>query len=85
MSNWLPRSLAISAAAIVVAALSYGGGVSAQEKKGEPKPPACNSLKDESGCMARTDCSWIAASVDAKTNKTKRKAYCRSKPKSKKT
>jgi hypothetical protein len=74
--------MGISAAATVLAALAYGG-VSAQEKKGEPKPPACNSLKDETACTGREDCSWIAASVDPKTNKTKRKAYCRSKPKSK--
>jgi hypothetical protein len=64
------------------AALAYGG-VSAQEKTAQAKPPACNSLKDETACTGRDDCSWIAASVDAKTNKTKRKAYCRSKPKSK--
>jgi hypothetical protein len=83
MNSWLPRSLGISAAAIMLAALAYGG-VSAQEKKtAQAKPAACNSLKDETACMGRDDCSWIAASVDPKTNKTKRKAYCRSKPKSK--
>ena len=84
MRHWLYRSLGISAAAIVLTALAYGG-VAAQDKKGEPKPAACNSLTEETACGARTDCSWIAASVDPKTNKQKRKAYCRSKPKSKKT
>jgi hypothetical protein len=38
----------------------------------------------EADCTARTDCSWVKASIDAKTGKEKRKAYCRSKPKSKK-
>jgi hypothetical protein len=77
MSNVLNRSLAIGAAAIVFAALAYGG-VSAEEKKkaAEPKPAA--------DCTARTDCSWVHASVDKKTGKEKRKAYCRTKPKSKK-
>ena len=82
MNNWLQRSLEISAVAVVIGALAYGG-VSAEESKGTPKPAACNSLKDEAACTGRTDCSWIAASVDPKTNKQKRKAYCRSKPKSK--
>jgi len=75
------RLLGVSAFAIVFAALAFGG-VSAQEKKkAEPKPAACNSLKDESGCGARTDCSWIAASINEKTKKETRRAYCRSKPK----
>ena len=53
------------------------------KKKAEPKPPACNTLKDETGCGAREDCTWVAASIDTKTQKEKRKAYCRSKPKAK--
>ena len=81
MGNLLNRCLGIGAAAIVFAALAYGG-VSAQEKKkAEPKPAACNSLKEESACGARDDCSWIAASIDQKTQKEKRKAYCRANPK----
>jgi len=85
MRRIFERSLGIAAVAVVLAAFVYGGGVSAEEKKkGEPAPAACNSLKDESACEARQDCSWIKASVDPKTNKEKRKAYCRAKPKSKK-
>jgi hypothetical protein len=84
MSNLLNRSLAIGAAAIVLAALAYGG-VSAEEKKAEPKPAACKSMKAEADCTARDDCSWVQASVDKKTGKEKRKAYCRVKPKSKKS
>jgi hypothetical protein len=85
MNRILERSLGVSAVAVVLAAFVYGGGVSAEEKKkAEPKPAACNSLKEEAACEARQDCTWVKASVDPKTNKEKRKAYCRSKPKSKK-
>jgi hypothetical protein len=49
-----------------------------------PKPPACKTLKEEDACKAREDCTWVKASVDAKTGKEKRKAYCRTKPKAKK-
>jgi len=83
MSNAVHRGVGLSAAALIIAALVYGG-VSAQERRtAEAKAAACNSLKDESACGGREDCSWIAASVDPKTNKEKRRAYCRSKPKSK--
>ena len=83
MSNAVQRGLGLSAAVLFIGAFVYGG-VSAQERRTtEAKPAACNSLKDESACGGREDCSWIAASVDPKTNKEKRRAYCRSKPKSK--
>jgi hypothetical protein len=55
----------------------------AQDKKSAaPKAAACKSLKGEADCQGRTDCQWVAGSVDPKTKKEKRKAYCRSKPKS---
>jgi len=83
MRNAVHRGVGLSAAALIIAALVYGG-VSAQERRtAEAKAAACNSLKDESACGGREDCSWITASVDHKTNKEKRRAYCRSKPKSK--
>ena len=83
MTNAVQRGLGLSAVVLFIAAFVYGG-VSAQERRtAEAKPAACNSLKDESACGGREDCSWIAASVDPKTNKEKRRAYCRSKPKSK--
>jgi len=83
MSNAVQRGLGLSAAGLFIGAFVYGG-VSVQERRtAEAKPAACNSLKDESACGGRDDCSWIAASVDPKTNKEKRRAYCRSKPKSK--
>ena len=83
MSNVLNRSLGIGAAAIVFAALAFGG-VSAEEKKkaAEPKVAACKTMAAEADCTARTDCGWVNASVDKKTGKEKRKAYCRTKPKS---
>jgi hypothetical protein len=82
MNNATYRVLGVCAFAIVFAALAFGG-VSAQEKKkAEPKPAACNSLKEESACEGRNDCNWVAASIDEKTKKEKRKAYCRAKPKS---
>ena len=84
MNKLLNRSLQVGAAAIVLAALAFGG-VSAEEKKAEPKPAACKSMKAEADCTARDDCSWVQASVDNKTGKEKRKAYCRVKPKSKKS
>lgn len=76
------KLLQLTAAAFVLSALTYGG-VSAAEKKKEaaPKPPACNSIKDEKACEAREDCTWVAAVTDAKTGKQKRRAYCRAKPK----
>jgi hypothetical protein len=72
----------LGAAAIVVLAAS-NANVSAETAKAPPKPPACNTLKEEAGCKGRDDCQWVAASVDAKTGKEKRKAYCRSVPKAK--
>jgi hypothetical protein len=84
MNNVLNRSLAVGAAAIVFAALAFGG-VSAEERKkaAEPTPAACKTATAEADCTARNDCSWVNASVDKKTGKEKRKAYCRTKPKSK--
>jgi hypothetical protein len=52
------------------------------DTKAKPKPKsACNAITDEAACKANTTCSWIAALVDAKTGKQKRKAYCKTKPK----
>jgi hypothetical protein len=85
MNNLLNRALGIGAAAIVLAALALGGVSAEEKKKAEPKPAACKSMKMEADCTARNDCGWVQASVDKKTGKEKRKAYCRTKPKSKKS
>jgi hypothetical protein len=52
------------------------------QSKAKPKS-ACNAIKEEAACKADKTCSWVAASVDAKTGKQKRRAYCRTKPKPK--
>jgi hypothetical protein len=76
------KILQLSAAALILSALTYGG-VSAAEKKKEAakKAPACNSLKVEADCTAREDCTWVDAVMDKKSGKEKRRAYCRAKPK----
>jgi hypothetical protein len=38
---------------------------------------ACNTITEETACKANTSCRWIAAIMDEKTGKPKRKAYCR--------
>jgi hypothetical protein len=77
------KMLQLSAAALVLSALAFGS-VSAAEKKKEAaakRPPACNTVKEESGCGTRDDCTWVAAVTDKKSGKEKRRAYCRAKPK----
>src|SRR5262245_5237561 len=73
------KVLHLAAAAPVIAALATG--TAAQEK---PAPaserPACITLKVERDCLARTDCSWLDETKDAK-GRVKRRAYCRSTPK----
>jgi hypothetical protein len=71
----------VGIAAAVLLAASFTKDVSAETAA---KPPACKTLKDADACRARTDCSWVKASIDSKTGKEKRKAYCRSKPAKKK-
>ncbi len=76
------KILQLSAAALVLSAFVYGD-VSAAEKKKEvaKRPVACNTIKEESACTPREDCTWVDAVKDAKTGKQKRRAYCRAKPK----
>ncbi len=50
------------------------------DTKAKPKS-ACNAITEEAACKANATCSWIAALMDAKTGKQKRKAYCKTKPK----
>ena len=72
MNKLLLRGIGLAATAAVIAVVSYGA--SAQEKDAPAKkPPACNTLKDETACKARNDCNWVAESKDAK-GKVKRKA-----------
>lgn len=52
---------------------------------GPTLPPSgdirCNAMADGLQCQAFSDCTWIAALMDAKTGKEKRKAYCKTKAK----
>ena len=66
-------------AAAAVLSLSVVAGA---QDKAKPKS-ACNAIKEEAACKADQTCNWIAALVDQKTGKQKRKAYCKSKPKAK--
>jgi hypothetical protein len=85
--------LQLSVAAFVATALVFSATAPAQEapkatkektvKKAAAKQAACNSLKEESGCSAREDCTWVDAVMDKKSGKEKRRAYCRAKPKAK--
>ena len=70
----------VGAAAIVVLAASHGKVFA----EGAPKPAACKTLPDEFACKGRDDCQWVAAVVDSKSGKERRKAYCRSAPRGKK-
>jgi hypothetical protein len=83
MNSVALKSLGVAAAIAVIAAFAVGA--SAQEKKATPakRPPACNSVKVEADCRARTDCNWVAESKDAK-GKVTRRAYCRANPTPKK-
>ncbi len=86
----LLKSLGISAAVVALGLFGYAAQAQAPKKEPAPKaapakkpppPPKCNSLKDQTACEAREDCQWVAASIDAKTKKQKKAAYCRAKPK----
>ena len=83
MKHKLRNILGASAVAVVLAALAFSSVSAAEKKKSEATTgmPACNSMPLEAACTLRNDCSWVAAVVDAKTKKEKRKAYCRAKPK----
>ena len=68
---------ALAAAAVV----SLSVAADAQDKA-KPKS-ACNAIKEETACKADATCNWVAALMDQKTGKQKRRAYCKSKPKPK--
>jgi len=87
----LVRGLGASAAAVALALFAFAA--QAQQKAPEKAEPAaksaakpktksvCNAITEEAACKANTTCAWVAALMDAKTGKQKRKAYCRTKPK----
>ena len=73
----LLKTLGLSVATASLALFAYGASAQDMKKK-EPakKVAACTTLKDESGCTARDDCTWTPA-------KGKAKAACKAKPKAK--
>jgi hypothetical protein len=80
--------IATAAAALVLGAYSANAQQKAPEKapaaKTEKKAvkakSACNAMTEEAACKADATCTWVAALMDAKTSKQKRKAYCKTKP-----
>ena len=78
------RGIAKSLGALAGAAVLLAG-VAAYGQEAAKKPvkakSACNALTEETACKANDTCRWIAASMDAKTGKQKRKAYCRTQAK----
>ena len=90
--NTLLKTLGISAATAALAVFGYTAQLQAQATptpKAEPKaaakkpapPPKCTTLKTQAPCEAREDCAWTQASIDPKTKKQKKAAYCHTKPK----
>lgn len=85
-------SATAAAAVLLVAAYSADAQTTKAPEKAAPAPAktekkapkaksACNAIAEEAPCKADATCTWIAALMDAKTNKQKRKAYCKTKPK----
>ena len=84
----LLKTFGISAATLALALFGYAAQAQAPKKE-EPKaaakkpapPPKCTTLKTQAPCEAREDCAWTSASIDEKTKKQKKAAYCHAKPK----
>ena len=81
MTNISKGLIAATAVAVLV---TLGTMAGAQEKKADPKAKSkCNAITEETACKADATCSWVPAAVIKSTGK-ERKAYCKSKPVSKK-
>jgi len=70
------RLLGVSAAATLLLAGVCAAQDATTKKPGKAKS-ACNAINEETACKANDACRWIAAIMDEKTGKEKRKAYCR--------
>jgi len=64
-------------AAVAVLLVAASGMAQDAAKKPAKTKSACNAITEETACKANTSCRWIAAIMDEKTGKQKRKAYCR--------
>lgn len=70
----IAKLLGVSATAVLL----VGASGLAQDAGNKPKTKiACNAITEETACKAKDSCRWIAAIMDQKTGKQKRKAYCR--------
>ena len=80
------RLLGASAAATLLlgAVCAMAQDATTTKKPGKAKS-ACNAIAEETACKANDACRWIAAIMDEKTGKEKRKAYCRAQGQSKKS
>jgi hypothetical protein len=76
------RIAQLSAAAIVLSALAYGGVSAAEKKKDGAAKAACKTIMTEAECTPRADCTWRDAVK--KGDKITRRASCAAKPKTKK-
>jgi hypothetical protein len=86
--NILSKGLGVWVATVALTLFAFGAAAqntkaTTPAPKVAAKPAACNALKAEADCKARSDCEWVSASIDPKTQKEKRRAYCKSKPKPK--
>ena len=70
------KLLGVAAAVAVLLVGASGMAQDAAKKPGKTKS-ACNAITEETACKANTSSRWIAAIMDEKTGKPKRKAYCR--------
>ena len=70
------KLLGVAAAVAVLLVGASGMAQDAAKKPGKTKS-ACNAITEETACKAKDSCRWIAAIMDEKTGKPKRKAYCR--------
>jgi hypothetical protein len=73
------KAIAKLLGASAVAVLLVGASGLAQDaaKKPGKATSACNAITEETACKANDACRWVAAIMDEKTGKPKRKAYCR--------
>ena len=77
------RLLGASAAAGVLLLGVAAYAQTAEPAKKAPKAKSvCNAITEETACKTNDTCRWVAALMDAKTGKQKRKAYCRTQAKS---
>ncbi|HEU4377267.1 MAG TPA: hypothetical protein VFR73_01750 [Hyphomicrobiaceae bacterium] len=73
--------IAVATAAVFA---TFAGMADAQQKKSSAAPKSkCNAITEETACKADATCSWVPSTTNAKTGQ-QRKAYCKSKPVSKK-